>query len=745
MLSPHSHPPDPRLCTMLVYNRRTPEPIREASTLNQPVADAIAPAVQPVPARPGAQLHGTLLTAARGVWLVIATLTFIFVLVTFPSQYALLEAPCTGEQCPFLAITRDDLSELSQMGLSASVAAAHTMFWKIAFALVSLAVGTALFWRKSDQRIALLMGLALVTLGGTAFSGPLGNYLGGFSALWQALATLLSFLGNTLIVFSYYVFPDGRFVPSWIKLPAILFVVLQIDGYFFGVMSGWLAPVNLWLLLGVFASIIFAQVYRYVRVSDPAERQQTKWVVFGIIGTVLGTQLVDLALPNVPLSHVYLVFTGTAFYFLSLLLMPLSIGVAVLRYRLWDIDILINRTLVYGALTALVVALYVVIVGSLSALLQVSGNLLVSLIATGVIAAIFQPLRERLQRGANRILYGERDDPYRVLSNLGQRLGQASTPEALLPNVVDTIAQALKVPYAAIALRQGDELKTAASYGHSVSNPIRLPLVYQGAEIGELSLARRAPGEPFSKGDMALLQSIAHEAGIAARAVQLTADLQHSRERLVTAREEERRRLRRDLHDGLGPVLGALTLKLDAARNLLATNPEAVDRLLLDLKAQSQGAIADIRRLVYELRPPALDDLGLASAVRQHASQLSSLNGLSITVEMSETLPALSAAVEVATYRIVQEALNNVVRHAGARKCLVRITVNGSLDIEIIDDGVGLPPERQAGIGLISMRERAEELGGSFAAGSGHEGGTRIFARLPLAAPASQTAPAADR
>jgi signal transduction histidine kinase len=421
--------------------------------------------------------------------------------------------------------------------------------------------------------------------------------------------------------------------------------------------------------------------------------------------------------------------------------MPLSIGIAIMRYRLWDIDILINRTLVYGTLTTFVILLYALIVGSMSALLDVTGNPLVSLVATGVVAVLFQPLRERLQRAANRLLYGDRDEPYRVLSNLGQRLGQAATPEALLPNLVETIAQALKVPYAAVALKQGDELKTAASYGRPGGDLVRLPLVYQGEAVGELALARRAPGESFSKGDMTLLQSIAHEAGMAAHAVRLTADLQHSRERLVTAREEERRRLRRDLHDGLGPVLGALTLKLDAARNLLATDPEAVDRLLLDLKAQSQGAVADIRRLVYELRPPALDDLGLAPALRQYANQISSMNGIPVTVEMPETLPPLSAAVEVAAYRIVQEGLNNVVRHAKASNCLVRIAINGSLEIEITDDGVGLLPDRQAGIGLISMRERAEELGGTFLAGAGPEGGTRIYARLPLTAPVEQPVP----
>jgi signal transduction histidine kinase len=681
-----------------------------------------------------ARLHGWVLATARGAWLVIATLTFIMVLVSFPAEYERFRTPCTGPQCTFLTLKPNDLADLSLMGLSLSAFAVYVLVCKAAFTAVSLAVGMALFWRRSNQLIALLVALALVTLGGSAFASQLDTYLGAFGPFWRTLALVLSFLGNTLIVLCFYLFPNGRFTPSWIKGPAALFVILQADGYFLNsTLFAWAVPFNLWILLAYLASIVCAQVYRYFRVSSPTERQQIKWVVLGLTGTVVVSQFVELALPQIAFPHLPMVLIGNMLYSVALLLIPLSIGTAILRYRLWDIDILINRTLVYAALTSLVILLYVVIVRTMSEFLQVSGSPIIALVATGVIAVLFQPLRERLQRAANRLLYGERDDPYHVLSRLGRRLGEVAAPGAVLPNVVESIVQALKVPYATIALKQGDELRIVAAYGQPVTDLIHLPLVYQGEPAGELAVARRTPGEAFSKMDMGLLHNIANEAGMAAHAVQLTADLQRSRERLVTTREEERRRLRRDLHDGLGPVLGALTLKLDAARNLLATNPEAVDKLLLDLKTQAQGAIADIRRLVYELRPPALDDLGLASALREYASQCGSLNGLSITVEIPEMLEALPAAVEVAAYRTVQEGLNNIVRHARASNCLVRVGMNGSLDIEITDDGVGMPPDRRAGIGLISMRERAEELGGSFVINTGPQGGTHIVARLPLA------------
>ena len=197
-------------------------------------------------------------------------------------------------------------------------------------------------------------------------------------------------------------------------------------------------------------------------------------------------------------------------------------------------------------------------VGALGALFQARGNLGISLLATGLVAVLFQPLRSRLQRGVNRLMYGERDDPYAVTSRLGRRLEATLAPEAVLPTVVETIAQALKLPYAAILLKEGEGFRTAAAYGSPRGEPETLPLVYQREEIGRLVLSPRAPGEGFSDADRGLLEDLARQAEVAVHAVRLTADLQRSRERLVATREEERRRLRRDLHDGLGAQLAGL-------------------------------------------------------------------------------------------------------------------------------------------------------------------------------------------
>ena len=432
------------------------------------------------------------------------------------------------------------------------------------------------------------------------------------------------------------------------------------------------------------------------------------------------------------------VLFGVFTYLPSLIVMPAALTIAVLRYRLWDIDILINRTLVYVSLTALVVGVYVMVVGLLGTLFHSGGNLVISLVGTGIVAVLFQPLRERLQRGVNRLLYGERDEPYAVLGRLSERLEVVVVSQSVLPTIVETVAEALKLPHAAIALREGENFRIAAEYVRTAddNNPgadaESLPLVYQSELIGQLILARRAPGEPFSQTDRKLLETIARQAGIAAYNVRLTQDLQRSRERLVTTREEERRRLRRDLHDGLGPALASMSFRLDAIQNMADRDPTAVRKMAQELKTQMQDVLGDIRRIAYDLRPPALDELGLIGALKEHITAHNQAQGLQITLETPETLPLLPAAVEVAAYRIALEAMTNVSRHARARTCCVRLSVADDLNLEITDDGCGIPAAVRAGVGLSSMRERAEELGGKCIIESLPGEESRVLVCLPL-------------
>jgi signal transduction histidine kinase len=297
--------------------------------------------------------------------------------------------------------------------------------------------------------------------------------------------------------------------------------------------------------------------------------------------------------------------------------------------------------------------------------------------------------------------------------------------------VIETVATALRLPYVAITLQE-ETPRLVAAHGAPVAELLRLPLVYRGETVGQLLLAPRLGTGGFSPADRRLLDDLARQAGGVAHAVRLHGALQRSRQQLVSAQEEERRRLRRDLHDDLGPTLASLFQRLDTAQALVRQEPETAVALLGDLKGQVKVTIADIRRLVYALRPPALDEFGLVGAIREHVAQHQRADGLHVALLAPEVLPPLPAAVEVAAFRIVLEAVTNVVRHAQARICRVQLSVDGALCLEVADDGAGLPAAYTAGVGVRSMRERAAEVGGDCVIEPGPDGGTRVRARLPL-------------
>jgi hypothetical protein len=305
--------------------------------------------------------------------------------------------------------------------------------------------------------------------------------------------------------------------------------------HFFGVSR----LLGMTLLSTSILAALFSVILR-LRHARGNDRQQIKWFLFAAVPlTVLGSLLelntmVAYFTTDFMFRPVYMLYSlgllVPVIYIevLALLLVPVCTYIAILRYNLYDIDVVINRTLVYGALSASVVGIYVLAVGGLGALFQAQGNLGVSLLATGAVAILFQPLRGKLQRGVNRLMYGERDDPYAVLSRLGRRLEATLAPEAVLPTLVETIAQALKLPYAAILLKEGEGFRTAAAYGSPVGEPESLPLVYQREEIGPLVLSPRAPGERFSAADRSLLEDLARQAEVAVHAVRLTDDLQRA-------------------------------------------------------------------------------------------------------------------------------------------------------------------------------------------------------------------------
>ena len=341
------------------------------------------------------------------------------------------------------------------------------------------------------------------------------------------------------------------------------------------------------------------------------------------------------------------------------------------------------------------------------------------------------------------------------LARLADRLQGSLDPHGVLPAVAAGVAQGLPARYVAVYLKRLDaeELMLAADHGTTTgefvpppsplalegsagdrlgtepSHSLSFPLLYKSEVVGQLIVVPDDTHQPTPE-ERHLLAAIARGAGSAAQVVRQEHDLLRARERLVLAREEERRRLRRNLHDTIGPTLAALSLKAGSVRNLIDQDLPAAQEQLNELRELIHVVITDIRRVVYNLRPPALDELGMLPAIQEQARQ-STTGGLEVSVHVPDQMPPLSAAVEVAAYRIVMEALTNVERHAHARHCRISLSVSDQVSIEVVDDGVGLLPNHRAGVGIASMRERVAELGGTCTIESPAEGGTRVLAILP--------------
>jgi signal transduction histidine kinase len=403
---------------------------------------------------------------------------------------------------------------------------------------------------------------------------------------------------------------------------------------------------------------------------------------------------------------------------LGIVALAAAAWVAIYRYRLFDARQVLSRTLVYAGLIACVLAIYFAVAAAVG---LVARGAVSQPVAVIVAVAVALPVQGVLRRGATRLVYGDRDDPYAALMRLGRRLEDAAEPDDVLPAVARTIRRALRLEFVGIQVGE-----TTARAGPDHGDGDRYPLVFAGETIGSLTVCR-PEGRPPGPDETRLLDGIIRQVAAAGHAVALTMDARRSREHLVTATEEERRRLRRDLHDGLGPGLAGMVLGLQRARRQIPADPDGAATQLDTLTGQTQEAIAEVRRLVEGLRPAALDEVGLVAALTQRAE---SFGG--ITVAGPHPAPELPAAAEVAAYRIAVEAMTNISRHARARRATVQIAVDGDLRLEITDDGDGLPGAFRAGVGISSMRERAAELGGHCSVEPASPRGTRVRATIPL-------------
>ncbi|MFE7839569.1 histidine kinase [Streptomyces sp. NPDC057474] len=523
-------------------------------------------------------------------------------------------------------------------------------------------------------------------------------------------------------------YPGGRLEAKWLRWPvataAVAIGTLTLTAAFDpdaydDIVPGGTPPVAIppailgplivfcLLLIGLCALVITAQALRRLVRSEPPERQQLAWML-SVLAVVMGTSF----------------FTGPLVRAYLAVLVPVSVAVGVLRYRMLGIEAVLRRGLVYGLLTTAVAALYLLTTAVIGTMWEPGP--LPGVLTAAVVAIALTPARDRLQQSVDWWIYGARRDPLRALARLGDRVADGGE-EDLLPGALDVVQHAVRAPSVCLT---GADGAVRATTGAPPTPGLMLPLRLAGRSLGTLTVSDRAPGEPYGRDDLRLLEALAQQVAVIARALELTDLVADQRDQVIAATRLERNRLRQDLHDGLGPSLAGMGLGLQAAADSLNRDDTATAQLLLDrMRDEVTGAVGEIRRIIDDLRPDALDHMGLLEATRRHARTLAPAVHIEIT---APELPPLPPDVESSAYRIVTEALTNVARHAAADHADVRLTVRDhSLHITVTDDGRGLPARTTPGVGLTSMRRRAEAQGGSLTVQPGASG-TMLTAVLPL-------------
>lgn len=467
-------------------------------------------------------------------------------------------------------------------------------------------------------------------------------------------------------------------------------------------------------------ALVLVALFERWRTADPATRHRLRWVLWAGWTFVLAI-LVAIGLQHYLAFH-YSVMVGTV-------ALCAAVFAAVTGHRTGDVDRLLTWTFVYTVLIGAVIAVDVAFVALWG---QVIDDDRLMMLAVVVVLVAYAPARERLLSAAWRLVNGRRDDPYGVLSDLARSLEQARTPQSQLDHLARAVASAFASPAVDVNVMLRSGHTVSASYGTSTGSAHHLDLTFQGMTIGTMSVA---PGRArdLSAHDQQLLSNLIN---LTASALYLTdshQQLADARRAIVTAREDERQRLRRDLHDGIGPTLAAASLRLEAAANSVESDPAKARALITDVVADLGSAVDGVRRLVQGLRPPSLDDVGLAHALSTVARSFCT-DSLTVSADV-DLPPAVPPAVEVAVYRIVSEALTNVARHASASAAVISVNYHdGHIQVVVSDDGTGtdaLVHTGDRGLGLTSMRDRAEEIGGTFEFTSSSSG-SQVVARLPV-------------
>jgi len=497
------------------------------------------------------------------------------------------------------------------------------------------------------------------------------------------------------------------------------------------------------LILGVVGLVV------RLRRSNGEERQQLKWFAYAASVSV---GLLILAIPATSLSPVLsnVMFAG-AFSFGFAFLVPAAAALAILRYGLYEVDVVINKTILYFSLAAVITAIYVGIVVGIGAIIGSKSNVVLSVLATAIVAVAFQPIRDRSRRFANRLVYGNRATPYEVLSEFADRMAGTYSVEDVLPRTARILGEATGAVRADVWLRVGAELHAAGSWPSAPPNErilltdAEVPEVpgasrvasvrHQGESLGALSV-EKAPGNPITPAEDKLLADVAGQAGLVLRNVRLIEDLRASRQRLVAAQDEERRKLERNIHDGAQQQLVALAVKTRLADSLVGRNEAKAHEMLAQVQTEAQEALENLRELARGIYPPLLADQGLAVALQAQAHRAP----LPVTVE-ADGISRYGEDAEAAVYFSVLEGLQNVAKYAGASRAVVRLSEGDRvLSFEVVDDGRGFDPGRTSyGTGLQGIADRLAALGGTLEVRSVPGSGTALLGMVPVHA--TETAP----
>lgn len=604
-----------------------------------------------------------------------------------------------------------------------------------------LVLGSLVFWARPAAASARAFLAAVALLPAAITSTPLGLGvidLAGARGVWpQVVGEAMAALGLVALLLSVALLTRPGAGGRWVML---VLLAAPLLGYavWLAVRLGGADPAleRLSLAATVWAPALWAAVpallvvatLAYTRARHRTDVLATRLALLGV-GAGVAAWLV--------LGPVPALLTGEPLVREDLLVLLggglalACVAAATGHYHLGEIEPRVRRGLVQALVLLVIGAAFVGMVRAVDAAADISVG---SMLAGGLLALLLLPAAVAVQRTVRRMVYGDREFPHRVVSDL-RRLDALTAPEDALREALELLARRLHLSFAAVdVLATPTSGPVAAAIGTPAGTPATVDLSVGGTTVGHLRLEVDAGHDPFGPGDRRLLEDVGTQVGALVQAVTANRELQVSRQRLVAAREEERRRLRRDLHDGLGPSLASLAMRLETATDLIEDDPGQAADLVGRLADQAREGIGEVRRLVEGLRPPALDQLGLVSALRHRAAEHGTGTGtVPWTVEADDDIEPLTAAVEVAAYRIVVEAVTNAQRHSGADRCVVRLSRDdGDLRIEVSDTGAGLAEDRRPGVGLSSMRERAEELGGTFEAGDRPGGGTVVRVRLPL-------------